>query len=103
MEPVSSDRFTFKNRVFVAEASGFGRDFKLVQIHGQAESETRWHRREAGFTMKSAKTGKCADFYLERTDRDQDGDVTSWFFRPTPEAIQQNPGLLGTEVCILND
>lgn len=92
---ISSDRFTFKNRVFVCEASDLGPNFTFVRIYDDAA--------DAGFTMVSARTGKYANFYLVNTFRDGEGDVTHWLLKPTSEAIRRNPGLTGTEVHILND
>jgi len=87
--PLSSSRFTFKGNTFSAEASDFGRSFKLDRVYNDACDE--------GFSIVSAKTGKVAVFALYNHEEDSEGDLISWIFRC------MTPGLTHLKAVIFND
>lgn len=86
--PVSTRQFTFDptSRLFVGEMSstnGFGR------VYDDACDE--------GMTLFNPRTGCEVVFVVDRTDRDSDGDVTSWRLVPA----QRNDAVAG--VIVFND
>lgn len=87
--PISSSKFSFKNAVFSAEASDFGRSFDLGRVYDDAYDE--------GFTIVSERTGKPAVFALYNHDEDLEGDVTAWIFKCV------TPGLTHLKAVIFND
>jgi len=87
--PISSSRFTFKGNTFSAEASDFGRNFKLDRVYNDACDE--------GFSIVSTKTGKVAVFALYNHEEDGEGDLVSWIFRCV------TPGLTHLKAVIFND
>jgi hypothetical protein len=91
---VGSEKFDFKGGVFVAEISDLGH-FNFARLYDDAC--------DAGLTLRSAKTGKLADFYVAKVNDDGDGELIGWTLKPTNEAISRNPGLKGVEMEIFND
>lgn len=57
-----------------------------------------------GFGIKSEKTGHVALFSLESGERsDNTHSYLVWIFSPTPETLEEKPGLDGVKVRILNN
>lgn len=84
------------NRLLAADASNLG----------PACEGNWWLRRiypdacDVGIRIFSAKTGKSMTFYLEREERDAEGDLVAWHFRPVPESRRE---CNVDEVVIFND
>lgn len=78
----NSDDFTFKNNVFSAEISDFGPCEFTPPAH---------------FGIKSAKTGKVANFMYAFTDYDSGGDVLGWNYKCSTD------GLSHLRVLLIND
>lgn len=94
-------QFTCKDGTFVAEASNFGplREGhlldKLTPLYADAKDK--------GIFITSSKTGITIRYYLARTERDNDGDVKAWMFRPVAVDISNYPAAARTKVVIFND
>ena len=58
---------------------------------------------DQGFVMISDKTGSEVEFYLHNIQRDAEGDIIAWDFRPSTNAIRHNSNLQNVKVIILND
>lgn len=86
MQQISSSKFAWSpaQRVFITEVSD-----GLV-LRGQ-------------FEMVSEKTQKVAEFRYAYPTSDGDGDVHSFIFLPSPEAVKKNPKLKDVKVVVLND
>ena len=89
-------RFSYKDKVYVAEASDFGASGgpRLERIYDDAC--------DVGFQM-IGKTGAVATFYLSAEHRGADQDITHWVFLPTTESLRRIPALRNVRVEILND
>jgi hypothetical protein len=87
--PISSSRFSFSGNTFSAEASDFGRAFKLDRVYDDACDE--------GFSIVSAKTGNIAVFALYNHEKDAEGDLVKWIFKCV------TPGLTHLKAVIFND
>lgn len=55
-----------------------------------------------GLFVVSHKTGKTARFYLDK-EHVVDGELKSWYLRPTAESIRQTPELDGVLLIVYND
>lgn len=87
--PVCSSLFSFKDNVFVTDASDLG-DFDLGRVYDDACDE--------GFTIISAKTGKAAVFVEIESDYcAEDVDVVAFNFKCV------TPGLTHLKAVIFND
>lgn len=53
--------------------------------------------------LKSTRTGKIANFQLDKRIRDDEGDVLYTKYIPTEITIKSFPGLQGYELAVLND
>lgn len=87
--PICSSKFSFKRNQFTAEASDFGRSFKLGRVYNDSCDE--------GFTIISERTGKPAVFALYNHEEDGEGDLVSWIFKCV------TPGLTHLKAVIFND
>lgn len=89
--------FNRETKEFVAEISMLQHGGKnpLGQLYDDACDQ--------GFVMVSAKTNKLVDFYLSDTQRDAEGDVQYWEFKPSIRAVFYNKDLEGVTVIVLND
>ncbi|WP_407303456.1 hypothetical protein [Acinetobacter sp.] len=95
---ISSARFTYTKRTnsFVtdmSEISHSGAD-PLGQLYDDAADQ--------GFVMISHKTHEAVEFYLDHTEREADGDIRYWLFKPTAAAVRKNPKLADAKVMIVN-
>ena len=93
---VSSDRFTYHapTKIFMCDASDLG-DFQLMPVYDDAS--------DTGFTMRSEKTGKLVNYFLQTTAQDGEGEIQYWRFMPIGEDMRNNPAVAGTKVLIYND
>lgn len=57
---------------------------------------------DIGCVLVNPNTGGEAVWYLHETHVDE-GDVTSWELRPTPETLYRHPQLRGKALTIYND
>ena len=73
----STDRFSYKNRVFTAEASDFP-EHKFRQMFTQVFDDAC----DQGFELTSARTGKKVKVTLSKVYRDREGELTHWEFIP---------------------
>lgn len=94
---ILSSRFDYMSasKTFMAEISeisdgGFGFDNSAYEC-------------DQRFVMISAKTGDEVEFFLSETQRDAEGEIIGWGFRPTSHAIFYNSNLQNVKVIILND
>jgi hypothetical protein len=89
-----SDRFSFHDTTFVAEASDFNGDVSLQrQIYDDAC--------DVGIAIRSKKTGKVMHFYLHDTVMDREGDIQCWEYLSCPEDVRKYNQEL--KVTIFND
>jgi hypothetical protein len=92
---IPSDKFSFRDNIFVAMMSDLG--------------ITRWHEIKrgklpvVGFTMRSVKTGNVVNFYVHKVNYSSEQEIVSWTLYPTTEALNQYPKLRNVSVEILND
>lgn len=91
----SSNDFTYdaSTKVFVGEISAV--PTVLREMYNDAL--------DIGFAMRSAKTGRIAYFCIETAERDREGDMYRWTFKPTSDSIRRNPNLEGVVVAVYND
>ena len=87
--PISTSRFSYKDGVFSAEESDFGRDFRFGQVWDDAC--------DIGLTLVSHVSGREVVFAFEREVRDREGEVMYLEFKP---ALRNQPNLT---VRIYND
>lgn len=88
---IALSRFTYRAGTFIAEASDLGLAFKLHRIYDDAYDE--------GIAIEGP-CGGLVRFYLADTTTDE-GDVTSWEFRPIAEDARRYPTVVG--VTVFND
>lgn len=55
-----------------------------------------------GFVMVSAKTGDQAEFWLYHTEREADGDLRYWVFKPSAMTCIRNKDMANVTVTIFN-
>lgn len=92
-ESFSIDR---ASRVMISEASDLhvrAGDVPFAPIYDDAC--------DVGCTIQGKQ--KAARFYLAREEKDREGDVSFWEFKPTTETLHSIPGLRGWTVLIFND
>lgn len=96
---VTSSKFDYNpaTKMFFAEMSMF--DHEKIDLLETLYPETG----EKGFKMLSAKTNKQIDFVLELVDREADGDLRGWIFKPSVGDIFSNPELAKVKVMVVND
>ncbi len=73
----NTDEFTFKNRVFTAEASDFS-DGRFMAMFNQVFDDAC----DQGFELTSSRTGKKVKMTFEKAHRSEEGDITHWSFIP---------------------
>lgn len=83
------DRFSMHKGTLVAEASDL-QWAGVMQLYDDAC--------DAGIFIRSHKTGKVEAFYESGVDRDREGDVAGWRFKPCNRKLTTV-----TEVLIIND
>ena len=57
---------------------------------------------DVGIVLRSHKTGVEIRWYLQDTERDAEGDVTCWKFRPCSESARKNPDIDPREAATLS-
>lgn len=88
--PVSTERFTWADGMFVTEASSLG-DFRLGRVYDDAC--------DVGFTLVSHRTGRKVVVSHVRDIRDGEGDLVASVFETAP----YQAGAPSVAVHILND
>ena len=73
----STSEFSYKNRVFTAEASDFS-DGRFEAMFKQIFADAC----DQGFELTSSRTGKTIKITLVGAYRDREGDITHWEFIP---------------------
>jgi len=73
-------------KVFSLEMSDLGRGASLAQ----------------NVTLVSKRTGRLANFGLQRTDTYGEG-IAGWYFAPTMETLRAHPRLHGWKLLVIND
>ncbi len=91
---IPSNRFTFHDKSFVAEAS----DFKGENLERQIYDDAC----DIGIAIRSAITGKVVGFSLHKIKKDADGDIQFWEYHLCPE-YARDPKCKGLKVIIFND
>lgn len=98
----NTSKFSYhgKTKAFVAEASDFGplREGHLLDRLTQLYPDAA----DRGIFLTSKRTGATIRYYLARTEKDVEGDVRCWMFRPVQEA-HTIPAAMGTKIIIYND
>jgi hypothetical protein len=76
-------------------------------INGAAKTFSTEASELPSFSLKSFKIvsdyQNTAEFACAVTERDADGDVTTWILEPTAESLSANPRLAGWKVIVFND
>lgn len=90
-----SDKFTWTNKIGVAEISDLGEKWNVGRIYNDAC--------DVGFKVVSKRTGQDAIFYLSEERRSGEGDIYLWIFKPIPEDVRQGRVAADIEIHILND
>ena len=83
-----------RNRVLSAEASTIERGRRtalMAQVYDDACDE--------GFVIESHHTDRRVVFALDKIDRDNDGDIAGWWFKPA----ERKDAALNIKVLIIND
>lgn len=83
-----------QEKSFVAEASTIGLK-SFARLYDDACDE--------GCMLTNPKTLKSIFFYLHKTHKDADGDITHWELYPVVESIRKCPAILGYSLIIFND
>jgi len=78
----------------VADASDLGSSSPWTRLYDDAC--------DAGLAVQTKK-GATVRFYLAEYERDADGDVTAWTFRPIPEDVRRHPACAKAELILIND
>lgn len=94
--PIDSKHFSKSKDVWVAEASDIEYETRIQPIYISDTSKR-------GIPIKSEKTGRIVWFYLWRTERDREGDITLWHYKAIQEHTPGNPKLQKLIVTIIND
>lgn len=94
---VASTHFSYDSntKVFFGEMSMF--DHQKIDLLAQLNEAG-----EQGFKMISAKTGKVVDFVLALVDREADGDLRSWIFKPSIGDVFNDQSLANVKVMVVN-
>lgn len=92
--PISTDRFTYCDGVFVTEASGLG-DFLLGRVYDDAC--------DVGLTLVSHRTGAKVVYALHGEKRNSEGELLYTDFLPVRESLRNNQAAAHTRVRIYND
>jgi len=93
--PLNKFFWNKNTKTLTAEASDFG----------PARDGHWWFHRlfddaaDVGISIRSHVTGRIETFYLEREDKDAEGDATGWWFKPS---LLRSPAPV-KNVFILND
>lgn len=89
MRPIPTSLFSIntEDKVFVTEVSD-------IEANGFALNDT--------ITLLS-DLGNTAVFEAVETERDDEGDICSWRFAPTRQALAANSRLEGWSVTVFND
>jgi hypothetical protein len=92
---ISTKQFLYNKqaKTFQAEVSELGNPF--VRIFNDAC--------DIGIVLISHLTMAESKWYVTRELFDNEGDLTSWFLKPTPETIRKMPALANHEMFIYND
>lgn len=96
------DKFSYDNGdcVFVAEASTLG--FTAARGGGEAMLRRIYDDAcDVGIAIRGRND--VVWFYLESEDRDREGDVAGWRFKPIAEHVRRYPAIAGTSVLVIND
>ena len=82
------------NKCFRGEASVYAAYAQTGYVGG---------RRVVRFELTSTATGSVAVFVQYGEQRDPEGELMYTVFRPTPQAVRNNPGLEGVTLRLYND
>jgi hypothetical protein len=87
--------YDMETRVFIGEASTFGKGPLMGQLYRDACDE--------GLIMLNTRTGNAAMWFLHDTVKDAEGDIVEWVLHPCSETVRQYPTLADHVLHILND
>ena len=93
---VSIQQFSYfkDNRHLCAEISDLGPGFEFGQVYDDAC--------DVGLTVIDGY-GKEGVFYVEKEQRDDEGELQEYILLPTPETIRRIPKLKGVAIVLFND
>lgn len=96
---ISTAKFAWHpdNKVFLAEMADLQRDG--VNPIGQLFNDSA----DLGFVLVSMKTNLGLPFYLSDTQRDANGSIRYWEFKPAAYSVERDPSVDGVSVIILNN
>lgn len=94
IQPIDSNKFTFRNNMFTCEASDLT-GLYVGAIYDDACDE--------GFAMCSIKTNEVVYFYLANEVKDEENDTLYWDFLVCDEFIRKNKTLANISVRVYND
>ena len=97
--PVSTDRFTFKNFTYTADISDLGPSFLFGNVYSEEQSSVPGR----GLTLLSKATGGVANFVITNVLYDREGDLQIWYLSPTPETIYRMSNFAEYKMVIFND
>jgi hypothetical protein len=98
--PFSKFSYDSGDCVFVAEAS----DLSFTASRGGGEAMLRRIYDDAcdvGIAIRG--NNDVVWFYLASEDRNRDGEIAGWRFKPVPEHVRRNPSIAVTSVLVIND
>lgn len=97
-QTISSYAFDYdaKSKTFSAEISMI--EANNLKVFGMLYDDAI----DTGFVMMSAKTDRLAEFFMEETIKNVDGDITHWVFKPMQSSVRRNPKLAGVKVIVWN-
>lgn len=58
---------------------------------------------DEGITLVNLQRSTFTSWYLDREERDAEGDITHWVFLPTEETLRKHPTTHGYTLKIFND
>lgn len=87
---ISADHFSFKNKVFVTEASQLRGSSPFGSLYNDAA--------DVGFLLHSSKTDSAVPFYLSSVDKSGD-EIAGWRFK----SAGNTPSTADLELLIIND
>src|SRR4051812_46227876 len=87
---LSFERFTFKAKTFIAEASDFRGDRFMGQLYDDAC--------DMGLILLNPTTMQQVPFCLTRDERDGENELIAYHFVVCPEAVRRNPALAGLKI-----
>ena len=87
----STDFFSYRDNTFYADAS----DLSNGELFSRVWSDSY----DVGLTLVNPSTGNEEVFYIDDTDKDEEGDITGWRLKPVNKALADR----GITITLFND